>query len=82
MCITNYSISIGFPGGTVVKNPPANAGDVRDVGLIPGSGRSSGVGTGDPLQYSCLGNPMDRGAWWAADHGAAKSWTWLSTAQQ
>ena len=66
----------------MVKNPPANAGDARDVGLIPGSGRSSGVGTGDPLQYSCLGHPVDRGAWWAADRGAAKSWTWLSTAQQ
>ena len=63
----------------MVKNPPANAGDARDVGLIPGSGRSSGVGTGDPLQYSCLGNPMDRGAWWAADHGVAKSWTGLSS---
>ena len=66
----------------MVKNPPANAGDARDVGLIPGSGRSSGVGTGNPLQYSCLGNSMDRGAWWAADHGVAKSWTRLSSAQQ
>ena len=50
----------GFPGGSVVKNPPANAGD---TGLIPGSGRSSGEGNGNPLQYSCLDNPMDRGAW-------------------
>ena len=58
-------ISWGFPGGTVVKNPPANAGDVRDMGLIPGSGRSSGGGNGNPLQYSCLENSMDRGAWWA-----------------
>ena len=49
----------GFLGGSVVKNPPANAGD---AGLIPGSGRSPGEGNGNPLQYSCLGNPMDRGA--------------------
>ena len=54
----------------VVKNPPANAGD---VGLIPGSGRSPGEGNGIPLQYSCLGNPMDREAWWAIVHGVAKS---------
>ena len=49
----------------VVKNPTASAGDVRDVGSIPGSGRCPGGGHGDPLQYSCLENPMDRGAWWA-----------------
>ena len=48
----------------VVKNPPANAGDVRDTGSIPGSGRSPGEGNGNPLQYSSLENPMDRGAWW------------------
>ena len=59
----------GFPGGSVVKNPPANAGD---VGLIPGSGRSPGEGNGNPLQYSCLGNPMDREAWWATVHGVTK----------
>ena len=53
----------GFPGGTVVKNLPANAGDARDASLIPGSGRSLGGGNGNPLQYSCLENPMDRGAW-------------------
>ena len=47
----------------VVKNPPANEGDIRDAGLIPGLGRSPGGGNGDPLQYSCLGNPMDRGCW-------------------
>ena len=52
----------GFLGGLVVKNLPAIAGDVRDMGLIPGSGRSPGGGHGSPLQYSCLGNPMDRGA--------------------
>ena len=47
----------------VVMSPPANAGDIRDVGSIPGSGRSPGEENGTPLQYSCLGNPMDRGAW-------------------
>ena len=52
---------MGFPGGSVVKNPPANAGDARDAGSIPGSERSPGVGNGNPLQYSCLENPMDRG---------------------
>ena len=52
-------------GALVVKNPPANAGDVRDASLIPGSGRSPGGGHGNPLQFSCLENPMDRGAWWA-----------------
>ena len=59
----------GFPGGLVVKNLPANAGD---TGLIPGSGRSPGEGNGNLLQYSCLGNPMERGAWRAAVHGVAK----------
>ena len=53
----------GFPGGSAVKNPPANPGD---VGSIPGLGRSLGDGNGNPLQYSCLGNPKDRGAWWAS----------------
>jgi len=63
--ITNYQFtrvcfySLGFPSGSTVKKPPANAGD---VGLIPGSGKSPGEGNGNPLQYSCLGNPMDRGA--------------------
>ena len=57
----------------MVRNPPASAGDVRDAGLIPGSGRSPGVGNGNPLQYSCLENPMDRGAWQAAVHGVTKS---------
>ena len=56
----------------VGKNLPANAGDVRDAGLIPGRGRSPGGGNGTPLQYSCLGNPMDREAWWATVNGAAK----------
>ena len=67
----------GFSGGSVVKNPPADAGNARD-GLIPGSGRSSGEGNGNPLQYSCLENPMDGGAWRATDHGIAKSQTRLS----
>ena len=62
-----------FPGGSVVKNPPANAGDPGDVDLIPGSRISPGVGNGNPLQDSCLGNPMDRGAWWATVHGVAES---------
>ena len=62
----------------VVKITPARAGDVRDVGSIPGSGRSPGGGHGNPLQYSCLENPMDRGAWWATVHGVAKSRTRLS----
>ena len=56
----------------VVKNPPANAGDLRDSGLIPGLGRSPGGGNGNPLQYSFLENPMDREAWWAAVHGGLK----------
>ena len=63
----------------VVKNLPANAGDIRDVGLIPGSGRSPGGGNGNPLQYSGLGNPMDRGAWWATVNGVTKSWAQPST---
>ena len=54
----------------MVKNPPANAGDTRDANSIPGSGRSPGGGSGNLLQYSCLGNPMDRGAWWATVHRA------------
>ena len=66
---------MGFPGGAVVKNPPAYAGDSRDMGSIPGSGRSPGVGNGNPPQCSCLGNPMDRGTQWATVHGVAKSWT-------
>ena len=56
-----------------VKNLPANAGDVRDTGLIPGSGRSPGGGHGNPPHYSCLENPMDRGPWWATVHRIAKS---------
>ena len=61
----------------VVKNPPANAGDLRDASLIPGWGRSPGGRHGNPLQYFCLENPMDRGAWWATVHGVTKSQTGL-----
>ena len=64
------SICLGFPGGSVVKNLPADAGE---TGLIPGAGRSPGGGNGNPLQYSCLGNPMDRGAWRVTGHGVPKS---------
>ena len=60
---------VGFPGGSVVKNLPANAGD---LGLIPESERSPAEGNGNPLQYSCLGNPMDRGSWRAPVHEVAK----------
>ena len=62
---------LGFPDGSVAKNPPANAGD----GFDPWSGRSSGEGNVNLVQYSCLGNPMDRGAWWATVHGVTKSQT-------
>jgi len=64
--------------GSVVKNPPAIVGDARDTSLIPGSGRSPGVGNGNPLHYSCLENPMDREAWQATVHEVAKSQTQLS----
>ena len=69
---------MGFPGGTVVKNPPDNAGDEGDVGSVSGSGRYMGGGNGNSLQYSCLENSMDREAWQATVHGAAKSQAWLS----
>ena len=65
----------GFPSGSVVKNPPANAGDTEDSGLIHMSKRSSGGGSGNPHQYSCLENPMNRGTWLATVHGMAKSQT-------
>ena len=63
----------------VVKNLPASAGDIRDAGLVPGLGRSPGGEHGNPLQYSCLENPMDRGAWLATVHRVAKSLKRLST---
>ena len=68
----------GFPGGSVVKNPFANAGDAGGTSLIPGLGRSPGEGTGNPLQYSCLENSMDRGTWETTVHGVIKIWTQLS----
>ena len=64
---------MGSPGGAAAKNLLANAEEERDMGSIPGFGRSSGVGNGNLLQYSCLGNPKDRGAWWATAHGVTKS---------
>ena len=70
--ITKVYYTKGFPGGSVVKNLSANAGDIRDMGSIPVSGRSPGGGNGNPFQYSCLGNPMDRGAWWVTVHGSHK----------
>ena len=66
----------GFPGGSVVQNPPANPGD---VGSVRGSGRSPGGGNGNPLQYFCLENPMDRGAWWLQSMQLQKRQTCLST---
>ena len=60
-----YKMIKSFRGGSVVKNPPANVGDTEDAGLIPGLGRSLGERNDNPLQYSCLRNPTDRGAWWA-----------------
>ena len=63
---------MGLPGGSVVKNLPANAGDTGDLGSIPGSVRSPGEGNGKPLQCSCLGNPMDRETWRATVHGVTK----------
>ena len=69
MLAMRWRASLGFPGGTVVKSLPANAGD---AGLIPESGRSPGEGNSNLLQYCYLGNPMDRGAWWATVHGLAK----------
>ena len=69
----------GFPGGAVVKNLPTSAGDAGDSGLISGWGRFHGEGNGKPLQYSCLENAMDRGAWWTIVHGVTKSQSRLST---
>ena len=71
-----FSLLILFPDDTKVKNPPASAGDADS---IPGSGISPGEGNGNPLQYSCLENPMDRGGWWVTIHGVTKSQTQLSS---
>ena len=72
--VANAPTSWGFPGGSEVKASACNAGD---LGSIPGLGRSPGEGNGNPLQYSCLKNPMDGGTWWATVHGVAKSRTRL-----
>ena len=74
----NLPSSLGFRSGSVVKNLPVNSGATGNLGSIPGLGRSPGKGNGNPLQCSCLENPMDRGAWQATVHGVAKSWTRLS----
>ena len=66
---------MGFPGGSVIKNLPANAGDASDMGSVSASRKSTGRGNGNPLQYSCLENFMERGAWQATAHGVAKSQT-------
>ena len=71
--MNHLNCSLGFQVALVAKNPLANAGDIRDVGLIPGLGRSPGGGHGNQLQYSCLENPIDRGAWWATIYRIAKS---------
>ena len=73
--LSYYIICLGFPGGSEGKAPAHNAGD---PGSIPGSGSSPGEGNGNPLQYSCLENPMDGRTWWATVHGVAKSRTRLS----
>ena len=72
------SYTPGIQVALVVKNPSASAGDVRDSGSVPGSGKYPGGGHGNPLEYSCLENSMDRGAWRATVHKVAKSWTQLS----
>ena len=78
MWLLSKSHTWGFLCGAVVKNPPANAGDTGDPDLTPGSGRSPGAGNGNPLQCSCLENPMGSEPWWATVHGVAKTWTHLS----
>ena len=72
-----YRLTLICPDSVVVRNPPASAWETRDVGLILGSRRSNGDGNGNPFQYSCLENSIDKWAWWATVHGVSKSWTWL-----
>ena len=76
-----FPLSEAYQVALMEKNLPVNTGDrdVRDLGSIPGSGRSPGGGNDNPLQYSCLENPMARGVWWATVHGVTKSWTRLNT---
>ena len=71
--LSQYKLISGFPGGSAVKNSPASARAAGDAGSIPGPGRSAGRGNGNLLQYSCLKNPMDRGAWQATVHEVAKT---------
>ena len=73
----SYMHNMNLPDGSVVKNLPVNVGDTGDAGSIPELGRSSAEGNGNPLQYYCLKNPMDREAWWATVHGITKNQTWL-----
>ena len=77
LCVSSYEdpcpVGSGFPGGASGKEPACQCRDIRDVGSIPESGRSPGGGHGNPLQYSCLENPMDRGVWWAIAHGVTES---------
>ena len=75
MLYTAVVLKLTFQVALVVKNLPDNAGDLRDAGLIPESGRSPGEGNGNALQYSCLGNPINRGTWQTTVHGVAKSQT-------
>ena len=77
MVFRNGVMKLGFPGGAMVKNLLTNMGDIRDVGSIPGSGRSPGGGPGHPFQFSCLENTVDRGVWQATVHWFAKSGTQL-----
>ena len=81
LLIIVFSIFMGFPGDSVVKNLLARAGDAGDTGSVPGSGRPPGGGNDNPFQSSCLGNTMDRGAWWTTVHSVAKSQTQLRTAR-
>ena len=74
--------TIGFPGAAAVKNPRAKAGNAKNAGSVPGSGRSSGEENGNPLQDSCLGNSMDRGAWRATVHGVTRVGLDLATKKQ
>ena len=71
-------VLLGFPAGAVVKNLLVSAGDARNAGLIPVLGKYPGGRNGSPLPYSCVENPRDRGAWWAAIYGVTQSWTRLS----
>ena len=82
MIIPSLTYIKGFPDGAVVRYLPTSAGDMRHSGSIPGSRRSPGEGNGNPLQYSCLENSLDRGAWWATVHGVTIRWIWLKGISQ